>query len=58
MPLDPTEPWFDVQQRRGHAVLLLVAGPPVIDLGGPLFVLGEDRLEAVRGLKAGAQGAR
>ena len=32
MPLDPAEPGFAVQQRRGRAALLLVAGPPVIDL--------------------------
>ena len=32
MPLDPAEPGFAVQQQRGHAALLLVAGPPVIDL--------------------------
>jgi hypothetical protein len=58
MPLDPAEPGFAVRQRRGHAALLLVAGPPVIDLGGPLFDLGEDRLEPVRGLEADVQGAR
>jgi hypothetical protein len=58
MPLDPVEPGFNVQQRRGHAALLLSAGPPVIDLGGLLFDLGEDRLEAVRGPEADAQGAR
>jgi hypothetical protein len=42
MPLDPAEPGFNVRQCRGHAALLLSSGPPVIDLGGLLFDLGED----------------
>jgi hypothetical protein len=38
IPLDPAEPEFAVQQRRGYAALLLAAGPPVIDLTpGELF---------------------
>jgi hypothetical protein len=32
MTLDPAEPKFAVQQRRGYAALLLATGPPVIDL--------------------------
>jgi hypothetical protein len=32
MTLDPAEPKFAVQQRRSYAALLLVTGPPVIDL--------------------------
>jgi hypothetical protein len=31
MTLDPAEPKFAVQQRRGYAALLLATGPPVID---------------------------
>jgi hypothetical protein len=38
MPLDPAEPVFAVQPRRGYAALLLAAGPPAIDLTpGELF---------------------
>jgi hypothetical protein len=32
MTLDPAEPKFAVQHRRGYAALLLATGPPVIDL--------------------------
>jgi len=32
MTLDPAEPKFAVQQRRGYAALLLATGPPMIDL--------------------------
>jgi len=54
--LDPPQARFDVQQRRGHPPLLLVTGPPVIDLVRPLADLGHDRLQAVGGLQAARQG--
>ena len=53
---DPPQARFDVQQRRGHPPLLLVTGPPAIDLVGPLADLGHDRLQTVGGLQAAAQG--
>lgn len=54
-PLDAPQAGFDVLQGGSQPPLLLLGGPPAIDLGGPLLNQGIQRFEAVRRLQTHAQ---
>ncbi len=58
VPLDPPQARLNGQQRTGHPALLLVGAAPAIDLVGVRADLREERLQAVGGLQADAEGAK
>ena len=53
--LDPVQPRLDVEERRGHPALLLVAVAPVVHPVRSLSNERHDRLQAVRRLQASPQ---